>query len=173
MVPVTEKESSTRRRIYRIVDNFLAFYLRVVESYKTEIERGLGESILPVLIDTLDDFMGDRWEDMVLRHVRRMAAAGTIGPEIVRVGRWWNRTSSVEIDLVALSGRAETVTLCGKVKWRSDISDPGLLRTLRDKAAALVDDVDSITYLLAARNRISLTDNILAVTPDDVFGPQP
>ncbi len=173
MVPVTEKESSTRRRIYRIVDNFLAFYLRVVESYKTEIERGLGESILPVLIDTVDDFMGDRWEDMVFRHVRRMAAAGTIGPEIVRVGRWWNRTSSVEIDLVALSGRADTVILCGEVKWRSDISDPRLLRTLRDKASALVDDVDSITYLLAARDRISLTDNILAVTADDVFGPQP
>jgi AAA+ ATPase superfamily predicted ATPase len=45
----------SRRRIYRIIDNFLAFYLGVISPYRAEIERGLGDSILPVFLASLDD----------------------------------------------------------------------------------------------------------------------
>ena len=65
LTPVTELKS--RRASYRIADNFLAFYLQVLSRYRSEIERGLGDSILPVLSDSLDDFMGPRWEEM-FRH---------------------------------------------------------------------------------------------------------
>jgi AAA+ ATPase superfamily predicted ATPase len=168
-VPVTEKEDLTHRRVYTITDNFLAFYLRVVAQYRTEIERGLGASILPVLVESLDDFMGDRWEDIVTRHVRRLATDSVIGPDIVAVGRWWNKTSSVEIDIVALSGRDRRVSLCGEVKWRSVIDDPRILRGLQRKAAEIAGD-HAVTYLLAARDRVD-TDNegVLVVTAEDVF----
>ncbi|MGV9672592.1 DUF234 domain-containing protein [Gordonia oleivorans] len=53
---------------------------------------------------------GARWEDMVTRHVRRLAADGVIGPDIIAVGRWWNKTSSVEIDIAALSRRGRRVS---------------------------------------------------------------
>src|SRR5262249_12100540 len=58
--PVTD-DNRSRRVHYRIADNFLAFYLQVVSRFRGEIERGLGESILPVLVSCLDDFMGLRW----------------------------------------------------------------------------------------------------------------
>ncbi|MGH3993909.1 MAG: AAA family ATPase, partial [Pseudonocardiaceae bacterium] len=58
MVPVTEDPRRTRRRVYRIADNFLAFWLGVLDRYRGEVERGLGKSILPVLLASLNDHMG-------------------------------------------------------------------------------------------------------------------
>jgi hypothetical protein len=84
--PVTEDPRRTRRRLYRIADNFLAFWLHVVNRYRAEIERGLGSSILPVLVADLDDHLGPRWEEAFRIHLRRLAEAGEIGPDIVGVG---------------------------------------------------------------------------------------
>jgi AAA+ ATPase superfamily predicted ATPase len=53
LMPVTETARS-RRRVYRIADNFLAFYLGVLSRFRAEIERGLGKALLPVLVDSLD-----------------------------------------------------------------------------------------------------------------------
>jgi len=47
--------------LYRVADNFLAFWLGVVDRYRAEIERGLGATILPVLLESLDDHMGPVW----------------------------------------------------------------------------------------------------------------
>jgi AAA+ ATPase superfamily predicted ATPase len=55
--PVTERPGSRQRR-YRIADNFLAFYVGVLSRHRDQIDRGLGESILPVMIDSLDDHLG-------------------------------------------------------------------------------------------------------------------
>jgi len=48
LVPVTDDAQRTRRRLYRITDNFLAFHLGMVTQYRAEIDRGLGASILPI-----------------------------------------------------------------------------------------------------------------------------
>jgi hypothetical protein len=40
----------------------LAFLLSLVDRYRAEIERGLGRSILSVLIRNLDDHHGGRYE---------------------------------------------------------------------------------------------------------------
>ncbi|MDQ3885933.1 MAG: hypothetical protein M3308_02695 [Actinomycetota bacterium] len=69
--PVTET-GRTRRRVYRIADNFLAFYLDVLTGYRTEIEADLGPTVLPVLLDSLDDHQGGRWEAAFRQHVRRL-----------------------------------------------------------------------------------------------------
>lgn len=60
LVPITDDPRRTRRRIYCMADNFLAFWLGVVDRYRTEVERGPGGSILPVLVDDLDDAMRAR-----------------------------------------------------------------------------------------------------------------
>ena len=57
-MPVTEDEQATRRRLYQIADNFLAFWLRTVSRHRSEIEREMGQSIIPTVLKELDDHMG-------------------------------------------------------------------------------------------------------------------
>lgn len=63
----------------------------------------LGETILPALQADLADFMGPRWEGMVRAHLRRLAASGRLGDEIVAIGPWWTEHSDVEVDALALA----------------------------------------------------------------------
>jgi uncharacterized protein len=169
LVPVTEDPRRTRRRVYRIADNFLAFWLGIVDRYRTEIERGLGETILPVLESDLNDYMGPRWEDGFRQHLRRLAEAGDLGEGIVAIGPFWTADGSVEIDAVALAGRGREVVLVGEAKWSQEVDGREALRELERKVGALPRVVDEPRYALAARGRVRRSGEALVVTARDIF----
>lgn len=156
---------------YRIADNFLALHLGLLSRFRAEIERGLGPSILPVLLAGLDDFMGPRWEEMFRAHLRLLAAAGRFGPEIVAVGPWWSRDGQVEIDAVALAGRSRTPVLVGEAKWSSHVDGAALTATLRRHAAQLPGaDPDTVRPVICARARITgAPPDALTVTAVDIM----
>jgi AAA+ ATPase superfamily predicted ATPase len=170
IVPVTESGSRTRRRSYRIADNFLAFWLGIVEPYRAEIERGLGPSILSPMIERLDDHMGARWEGAFRSHLRRLAAAGKLAPEVVRIGAFWSDHPPVEIDAVALAGRREEAVLLGEAKWARTANGARIVRELERKASALPLLAPDPGYVVCARERVtSLPTTATAVTAAEIF----
>lgn len=169
LVPVTEDPRRTRRRVYRIADNFLAFWLGLLDRYRPEIERGLGKSILPVLIRSLDDHMGVPWEQAFRDHLRRRAAAGELG-DVVAIGPFWTSGADPgEIDAVALAGRGREAVLLGEAKWAKRAKAAPLVAGLRRKALALPRLADEPRYAVAARERVDGPDDVLAITAADVF----
>lgn len=170
VVPVTESGRS-RRVVYRIADNFLAFHLHLVSRYRSEIERGLGAGILPALLASLDDFLGPRWEDMVRDHLRRLAAAGRLGDEVVAVGPWWNDASTVEIDAVALSGRDRRPVLAAEATWAGTVDGGRLVEGLRRSTASVPGAVpDRTRFAVAARREVTRAPaGVLAITAVDVL----
>lgn len=170
LVPVTEDPARTRRRTYRIADNFLAFWLGILDRFRPEIERGLGPSILPVLLDGLDDHLGGRWEEAFREHLRRVAARGDLGPGIVAVGPFWTASDPpIEIDAVALAGRDRAAAVLGEAKWSRRVDGGRLRSELERKAAALPRRRQGLRYAVAARERVD-GEGILAVTARDIFG---
>jgi len=169
IVPVTEDPRRTRRRLYRIADNFLAFWLGVVEPHKAEIERGLGRPIARVIEKGLDDHMGARFEEAFRMHLRRLAAAGGLGGEVVAIGPWWRDQPPTEIDAVALSGRGRTATLIGEAKWGRAIDAPRFVHSLTRAAEALPNVADDVRLALAARETIREPGDTLAITAADIF----
>ncbi|HEX8689788.1 MAG TPA: DUF234 domain-containing protein [Solirubrobacterales bacterium] len=170
VVPVTEDPRRTRRRIYRIADNFLAFWLGVLDRYRPEIERGLGESILPVLLDSLDDHMGGPWEEAFRDHLRRLASSGELGSDIVAIGPFWTSASDpTEIDAVALAGRKREAVLLGEAKWAKRVSAPQLRAELERKAGAMPRVAREARYAIGARERVDDATEVLAITADDIF----
>lgn len=170
LVPITENPARTRRRIYRIADNFLAFWLGVLDRHRSAISRGLGGQILPVLTQQLNDHMGDRWEDAFRQHLVRLAAQGDLGDDIVDIGRWWQDAPPVEIDAVALSGRKRKVTLLGEAKWARQASGESIRTGLERKGDALPAVSSSPTYAVCARERVTSPDRVLAITASEIFG---
>lgn len=171
MVPVTADPRRTRLRLYRVVDNFFAFWLQVVDRYRTEIERGLGRSILTVMLRDLDDFMGPRWEEAFRLHLRRMADAGELGDDVVAVGRFWTaKAPPVEIDAVVLAGRNRAAAVVGEAKWAKRVDGAAIRRQLESKAEALPRKRATIRYAVCAREEVRNAGEVTPVTAVDIFG---
>lgn len=167
--PVTDI-GRTRRRTYRIRDNFLAFYLGVLTRYRGEIEAGLGPTILPVIMDSLDDHLGPAWESAFRAHVVGLAATGALGDDIVAVGPWWSTDSSAEIDAVALSGRGRVPTCVGEAKWSRRVDGNRTAFELRRRAERVPGMVDDPLTIVAGREWVDgLPDGALGVTSADIF----
>jgi len=170
IAPVTENPQRTRRRIYRIADNFLGFWLSVLDRYRPEIDRGLGESILPVLLDSLDDHMGGPWEDAFRAHLRRLAVSGDLGDEVVAIGPFWTAGEDPGgIDAVALAGRGRSAVLLGEAKWRKQVDGSRLRADLQRKAVAVPNLAARPRFAICARESVAGDDDLLRLTAEDIF----
>jgi AAA+ ATPase superfamily predicted ATPase len=170
IVPVTEDPRRSRRRLYRIADNFLAFWLGIVDRYRAEIERGLGRTILTALLAELDDHMGMAWEEALRLHLRRLADDGELGADVVAVGRWWRDTGEGEIDAVVLSGRERAASLAGEAKWARSVDARPLIRSLQRKAEQLPRVHEPLRLAIGARDRVrNARHGTLVITAADVF----
>jgi AAA+ ATPase superfamily predicted ATPase len=170
LVPVTEAGSRTRRRSYRIADNYLAFWLGLVEPYRAEIERGLGAGIVDALIGQLDDHMEARWEDAMRQHLRELAVKGELGDQIVRIGPFWSERPPVEIDAVALAGANEDAVLLAEAKWARAVDGARIVAALERGAEALPRLAARHRFAVCARERVkNVPAATMSITAADVF----
>jgi AAA+ ATPase superfamily predicted ATPase len=172
VIPVGHSERS-KRRIYRILDPFVRFHLGTAARYRTEIERGLGSSILPVLREAINDHMGDIWEEAFRAELRRRAADGALPVDghAVAVGAWWDHSGENEIDALVLAGRSADPVLAGEAKWAMTADATALVGSLRRKVErGLRVDPDSLRYAVCARTGLTrIDDGVLALSAADLF----
>jgi AAA+ ATPase superfamily predicted ATPase len=172
LLPVTEQGTRSRRRIYRITDNYLAFYLGPLMRFRAEIERGLGKTIVSSLAAFLDQHMGPVYEEAFREYLRRVANQGALGEGIVAVGPWWSDDSQQKIDAVVLAQRELTrvPVLVGESKWAQSVDAVRIKAGLIRKAAALTPDTDELSYVVCARDAVEHPDTqTRAVTAADIF----
>lgn len=171
--PVTEDERRSKNRIYRLADEFLAFYLGPLSRYQPEIERGLGDSIADALLDHLDDYMGRAYEDAFRQHLRRLANQGALGPKVVAIGPWWTRDGNDQIDAIVLAEREKkrVPVLAGECKWGKRVDAARIKAGLIRKAASLTAESEQLRYCVCARDEFVNADaDTLTVTAGDIFG---
>lgn len=172
VLPVGSAERS-KRRIYRVLDPFVRFHLGTAARYRTEIERGLGPSILPVLRQAINDHMGEVWEEAFRAELRRRAAAGAlpVDGDVVAIGAWWDHSGENEIDALVLAGRAADPVMVGEAKWAKTADAAALVGALRRKVErGLHLDPDSLRYAVCARATLTrVGDGILALSAEDLF----
>jgi AAA+ ATPase superfamily predicted ATPase len=165
--PVTDTGRS-RRKIYRIADNFLAFYLGTLSRVLPEIDRGLGETVLPVLIESLNDHLGDAWEEAFRDHLRLRAA--DIHPQVVAIGPWWQADGQHQIDAAVLTGRSRRPVLVGEAKWSRKVNASRIIAGLAAKAAHLTPEAGDLRFAVCARDEIThAPPGTLCVTAADIF----
>jgi AAA+ ATPase superfamily predicted ATPase len=172
VLPVTEQGTRSRRRVYRIADNYLAFYLGPLTRFRAEIERGLGKSIVRPLTAFLDNHMGSVFKEAFREHLRRLANQGGLGDDIVAVGAWWTDDGQQEIDAVVLGQRELTrvPVLAGESKWTSTVNAGRIKAGLIRKAASLTPEAENLRYAVCARDQVEHADaDTLAVTANEIF----
>lgn len=170
LTPITEDPRRTKRKTYRISDNFLAFWLGWIEPNRPQIDRGLGKPVARLLEQSVDDAMGRPWEDAFRRHLIRLANAGRLPLDVVALGPWWNSDSSVEIDAVGLTGRSRRPGLVGEAKWSRTTDAARVARVLSRKATSLPDPLENLTLVVGARDRVEgQASDAVGITAADIF----
>ncbi|MGH3282953.1 MAG: DUF234 domain-containing protein, partial [Trebonia sp.] len=176
--PVRAKPD-TRRAVYRVNDNFLDFWLSLVEPFRKYIVWGVGTDVAAIIEDSFSDFMGGRWEEAFRRHLALIAMEDPRLRPVAGLGEFWKpghqgEGGQCEIDAVILTGRARTVTLVGEAKWAVSKNGGRLLRDLERKAVESgLPLADELIYALCAREEVTQLppgrEDIMVVTAADIF----
>ena len=113
--------SVPRRKLshYSISDPYLRFWLRFVSTQITTVQRGRGDVVLARIKKSWPEYRGRAIEPLIRRGIEHLLPDDRFG-EALFVGGYWNRDSSVEVDLVGGSeeAKADPVEFIGSVKWR-------------------------------------------------------
>jgi len=174
LVPVTAESRHVRRPIYRIADNFLAFYLGPLGRFRAQIERGRGAAVLPALLRHLDDHMGQVYEACFREHLWRLALNGELGEDVVDIGPWWDNDGQNELDAVVLSEPVLTriPVLVGEAKWKRRVDGGRINGALDTKSIALGVDPEQVRHAVCAREEVHRArEGTLIVTANDIFAP--
>ena len=114
-VSVTENPSSSRRGRYHIVDPYLRFYYRFLESRQYQFSLKIQEQALAEVSRHMIDFIGTHtWEELCREWVVRAGALRKLLELPDQVGSVW--TPSVQIDVVGINRMKKTLIL-GECKW--------------------------------------------------------
>lgn len=171
VVPVTEEPGGRGgRTVYRISDNFLAFWLGPMSRFLGEIDRGMGAMVARTLHNRLDHHVGPRYEEAFRAHLRRLAMAGEFGDEVLRIGPYWTAgRGDVEIDAVVLAGTPPAAVAVGECKWTDRVAASALLPKLVARSLALPRRADPLRHIVCARTEVTNAEGVLPVTATDIF----
>ncbi|WP_205324087.1 DUF234 domain-containing protein [Glycomyces sp. YM15] len=139
-LPIALKPSKDRR--YSINDPYLRFWLALVEPHMSEIERRRGDLTLDRIRSSWTSWRGRAIEPLIRESVARLLPKGPV-PEARYIGGYWNRSNSVEIDMVGADKApvADELLFLGSIKWLDrDAFDRRDLTALQNHRAALTAD---------------------------------
>lgn len=102
-------------RSYAIKDPYFRFWFRFVAPNRSRLQGGRIDEVYEDILRGLDDFMGAPFEAACQRWARVYAPSGSALASAAEIGAYWNRTHSVEVDLVAMAKRKYLAL--GSCKW--------------------------------------------------------
>ena len=118
-IPVTEKmPEKSRKGIYRIDDNFVHFWFRLVFRHRSLLEENRIDKVILKIKEAMPGLLAENYERiaheilMDALPARRKKDYPIAGFEYY--GRWWDKTG--EIDLVATNSQTNEI-IFGEVKW--------------------------------------------------------
>jgi AAA+ ATPase superfamily predicted ATPase len=129
-VPITEeKPAKSKKGLYRIKDEFFAFWFRFVFPRRGDLEMGQLQRVAGEIHKGLPQHLSQVYErisaEILWDHANRFFPFDALG-------RWWDRGE--EIDLVAFN-REQGKLLCAEVKWSEKLVGTDIYEGLKAKAA--------------------------------------
>lgn len=128
-----QERTKQGRGLWRIEDNFVAFWYAAVLPWLSELDAGDVEEVWAQEIKpSLNNILATPFENVCLQWITNGNGRKSVPFHLQSVGRWWNKTE--EIDIVGL-GRDKQRLLC-ECKFKNSPVGPSLLAQLREKERA-------------------------------------
>lgn len=149
-VPVTEiAPEKSKSGLYRITDNFIAFWFRFVYPYRAYLEKGETAFVLSQIKKSfVQNYAAFVYEDVCRQKMWELSAAGTWDFHFDKVGRYWGSKAG-EIDIVAIDTLGGNLVL-GECKYTTTPKGLSVLHALQEKAAAMLKltHAKNVQYIL-------------------------
>jgi len=180
----TAKSRDTR---YEIVDPYLRFYMRFIDRFRGEIERGRGRGVAALIMRDWSTYRGKAVEVIIRDAVDELLPDERFG-DTTAVGAYWadgdgrlgdgeNRTKSVEIDLIGADRQqppAKRLAFIGSIKWRerktmlrSDHS--ALIATGSTVPGVVLSDVRTVAVSRSGFDSDATEAFDVSLGPDDIL----
>jgi AAA+ ATPase superfamily predicted ATPase len=154
--PLSTK-AATKDRRWRIADPALRFWLAFVEPALGEIDRGRPDLAMARVKNGYESWRGRAIEPVVRSALERLLP-DTNWPHVARVGGWWPRSNTPEIDLIGVDRvPASAVSFVGTIKWREKriVTSKEIAKLAKDAVAAPGVDASSLLVAVCPAGRIS------------------
>jgi AAA+ ATPase superfamily predicted ATPase len=135
-LPVTEHRTHQKTGRYYIKDPFLKFWFRYIFKNLSMIEIGDEKRLTNKIISDLPNLMGFVFENVVKEFLRELNLKQKLPFRFTKMGSYWNRTGSVEVDIVAIDDEKDRI-LFGECKLSSSKMGIGVINKLKSRAKAI------------------------------------
>lgn len=149
-VPVTENApEKSKSGLYRITDNFIAFWFKFVYPYRAYLEKGETAFVLSQIEKGFtQNYAAFVYEDVCREKMWEFSAADTWDFHFDKVGRYWGAKAG-EIDIVAIDTIGGNLVL-GECKYTTAPKGLSVLHALQEKADAMLKltQTKNVQYIL-------------------------
>ncbi len=135
-IPFGESLKSTKKTLYKIADQFMLFFFRVVSPNISRLELGLREQVYNASQTIINKHVAECWEDLCRQSIPFMEINGQ-AYDIA--SRWWGNTAQnqmKEFDIIAESLDKKNL-LIAECKWSDNVEVERLIYELKLKAENL------------------------------------
>lgn len=149
-VPVTETApEKSKSGLYRLTDNFIAFWFKFVYPYRAYLEKGETKFVLSqIKKGFVQNYASFVFEDVCREKMWELSAANFWDFHFDKVGRYWGAKAG-KIDIVALDSTGEDLVL-GECKYTSSPKGLSVLHALQEKADIMLKltNAKRVQYLI-------------------------
>lgn len=126
ITPCGEKESG-KISIYRLADNFFAFWYKFLFSQKTKLELMESFDFSALIVKNLSEFMGIAFEKICEQYIIKQAKTGNLPFIPSALGKWWGNNPKLkkqdDIDILGIDGKQGLFCECKFKEELFSISD--------------------------------------------------
>lgn len=148
--PLEPGAKGRSRAYWRILDPYFRFWFRYVLPNRSRLTRGRIDEVAREIELQLPTYTGSVFEDVCREWIGRFSSLGSHADEI---GSWWDRRSTVEIDVVALDSKGYTVL--GSCKWSEEPVGEHVLDGLLSARGVIGPKANQATIILFSRARFT------------------
>lgn len=152
-IPFGTSLKSTKKTLYKISDQFMLFYFRLVNPNLSRLELGMKEQVLNNSKDLINNHIAECWEELCRTAVPFLELEGK---RFDIASRWWGTTSDKQVrefDILAES-LDKKYLLVAECKWSSSVDIEKQLNVLKTKALKLpfINNHQLIVVIFAKTN---------------------
>lgn len=149
-VPITESNpEKSKSGLYKIKDNFIAFWFKFVYPYRAYLEKGETQFVLSqIKKGFIQNYASYVYEDVCRERMWELSANDFWNFHFDKVGRYWGSKAD-ETDIVAIDSIGKNLVL-GECKYSTSEKGLSVLHGLQERAKALqvLTGAENIEYVI-------------------------